>query len=483
MEYQLIRIDQLPNGTINLDSPIMFGNGQFIEKVPLSGLLALVPAPTVNTKMSLTDLEITVLEADLPTFLSGVSLTIATGDVKLIRFAVIKTNGRLSRFTYGVPLSAGTYASLGNEITFDELILVNEEPITEGVAPNTITYSYPSIEAVNALDPSLDLSDEDFVYILILGGVAFQFIGTNGFYGANDLQLDSEDLQLLTSELLADQDNLPIPIDLSLADLGLTEVGTDEEMNDALKDYFLANTLAVGEKQILDIRIFDEFPSPEPYLRLEFDDITILEDYGVTDLNDVEQWNGFLGGSEFESVEVNGNVAELRGGTTEFISVESALDPFDLIDFDVRNISGSLSLFIADNNTFSLDAIKITNCPNTTDITYNACPENITVLPASISNMPDLQILDISGNVGRGIETIESGALNGCTSLNTLILTGFTPTSGNNLTAAQLDNMANWAENDAPINGDLYLSTEADISGSATIGFLTTKGWTIDNNI
>jgi hypothetical protein len=304
-------------------------------------------------------------------------------------------------------------------------------------------------------------------------------------YDLEDFNNASSDPFVRESELPEglDQDNLPIKIDLTLADLGLTELGTDAEMNTAIKAYFTTNNLTVDQKQIPHIRIFDELPSAEPYLRLEFNDITILEDYGVTDLNDVEQWNGFLGGSEFESVEVNGNVAELRGGTTVFINVASALDPFDLIDFDVRNISGALSLLIEDNNTFSLDAIKITNCPNTTEISYNACPENITVLPASISNMPDLQILDISGNVGRGIETIESGALNGCTSLNRLTLTGFTSTSGNNLTAAQLDNMANWAENDAPSNGELYLSTEADISGSATIGFLTGKGWTIDNNI
>jgi len=375
MEYQLIRIDQLPNGTINLDSPIMFGNGQFIEKVPLSGLLALVPAPTVNTKMSLTDLEITVLEADLPTFLSGVSLTIATGDVKLIRFAVIKTNGRLSRFTYGVPLTAGTYPSLGNEITFDELILVNEEPITEGVAPNTITYSYPSIEAVNALDPSLDLSDEDFVYILILGGVPFQFIGTNGFYGANDLQLDSEDLQLLTSELLADQDNIPIPIDLSLADLGLTEVGTDAEMNDALKDYFLANPLAVGEKQILDIRIFDAFPSAEPLLYLEFTNLTNLAtDWGISDVNDVSEWNGYLGSGgyfnttpDFENVEVVGNAVTLRGGTTNqtmtfFSGSFGAIEDWQLVECRIENFTSITDYSVTD--TFSNPLLSIVNSTN-----------------------------------------------------------------------------------------------------------------------
>ena len=276
-----------------------------------------------------------------------------------------------------------------------------------------------------------------------------------------------------------DQDNIPIPIDLSLADLGLTEVGTDEEMNDALKTYFLANPLAVGEKQILDIRIFDEFPSPEPYLRLEFDDISLFaSDYGITDLNDVSEWNtAFI--SDFTSVEINGNVAELTGATIGVFFIANALETWDLIDFDLRNLTGNCSVNVSDSS-YTLDAIKITNCPAISEIRFNPAPENITVLPATISNMPDLIALEVVFGIGNGIEIIESGALNGCTSLGFIDLA---PANPNNLTVAQLDNLQAWAQNDAPSNGTLTLSTNENISSSSTVIRLQNKGWTIDNNI
>jgi hypothetical protein len=301
-------------------------------------------------------------------------------------------------------------------------------------------------------------------------------------YDLEDFNNGSSDPFVRESELPEglDQDNLPIKIDLTLADLGLTEIGTDEEMNDALKAYFTANNLTVDQKQIPHIRLFDELPSSEPYLRLEFDDISLFaSDYGITDLNDVSEWNTAFT-SDFTSVEISGNVAELRGATVGNFEITTVFDPFDLIDFDLRNISGNCQVNIIDNaNIYTLDAIKIVNCPEITGISYNSLPINITVLPATISNMPDLVELTLFAGV-TGIETIELGALNGCTSLTSLNLE---PNNPNNLTAAQLDNMANWAENDAPSNGTLNIATNEDISGSATIGFLTTKGWTINNNI
>jgi hypothetical protein len=304
-----------------------------------------------------------------------------------------------------------------------------------------------------------------------------------GDYDLEDFNNASSDPFVRESELPEglDQDNLPIKIDLALADLGLTEIGTDEEMNDALKAYFTANNLTVTEKQIPHIRIFDELPSGEPYLRLEFDDIDVFaNDMGVSDLNEVSDWNTLFT-SDFTSVEINGNVAELRGGTEGTFNIFVSIEDFDLIDFDLSNLTGNCIIGISDiTNNFSLNEIKITNSPNTTSISFNPLAPNITVLPSSISNMPNLTELSLTQGGGGGIENIESGALNGCTSLVQISLD---PADPNNLTAAQLDNMANWAENDAPSNGELYLSTEADISGSATIGFLTAKGWTIDNNI
>jgi len=272
-----------------------------------------------------------------------------------------------------------------------------------------------------------------------------------------------------------DQDNIPKPVTLYLSDLGLTEFGTDAEMQTALQSYFTANPKSVGEKEIFDFIIEEVEPVLEPYLRLEFDDISLFaSDYGITDLNDVSDWNAAFS-SDFTNVEINGNVAELTEATTGNFQIGNVFELWDLIDFDLRNLSGACQVLI-NGDFFSLDAIKIVNCPQITGISYAALPSGITVLPNTISNMPDLVELSL-GLSDPGIETIELGALNGCTSLTFLILE---PNNPNNLTAAQLDNIANWAENDAPNNGTLNLATSEDISGSATIGFLTGKGWTVN---
>jgi hypothetical protein len=273
-----------------------------------------------------------------------------------------------------------------------------------------------------------------------------------------------------------DQDNIPTPVTLYLSDLGLTEFGTDAEMQTALQSYFTANPQAVGEKEIFDFIIEEAAPVLEPYLRLEFDDISLFaSDYGITDLNDVSDWNAAFS-SDFTNVEISGNVAELTGATIGVFFIANALETWDLIDFDLGNLTGNCTVNISDSS-YTLDAIKINNCPAISEIRFNPAPENITVLPATISNMHDLIALEVVFGIGGGIETIELGALNGCTSLDFIDLA---PANPNNLTAAQLDNIANWAENDAPNNGTLNLATSEDISGSATIGFLTGKGWTVN---
>jgi hypothetical protein len=87
-EVSIIRIDQLASGDIALNSPVMFGEGEFILKDTVSNLLDLLPTPDPNVRLRLQDLEITVLEEDLETFLNTVDVTIAEGEIVFLRLEV-----------------------------------------------------------------------------------------------------------------------------------------------------------------------------------------------------------------------------------------------------------------------------------------------------------------------------------------------------------------------------------------------------------
>jgi len=196
-EVSIIRIDQLTNGNIALNSPVMFGEGEFILKDTVANLLGLLPTPDPNVRPRLQDLEITVLEEDLETFLNTVDVTIADGEIVFLRFGVIRSNGFIARETYAIPLSSGEYTPLGSTIPFSELILINQEEFgIEGDA-NTIVYTFLNIGQINASDPAIDFSDDTKEYIVILNNFPYLFIGTNDFYGEGESTMVEGDLQQL----------------------------------------------------------------------------------------------------------------------------------------------------------------------------------------------------------------------------------------------------------------------------------------------
>jgi hypothetical protein len=198
---------------------------------------------------------------------------------------------------------------------------------------------------------------------------------TAGDYDLEDFTNTSADPFVRESELPTpiDQDNLPIKIDLTLADLGLTEIGTDEEINTALKAYFTANNLTVTEKQIPHIRIFDELPSSEPLLYLEFTSLAnFATDAGITDVNDVSEWNGYLDNffnttPDFESVEVVANAVTLTGGTTNqtmtfFSAAFSAIEDWELVECRIENFTTLTNYDVTD--TLSNPLLSIVNSPD-----------------------------------------------------------------------------------------------------------------------
>jgi len=237
-----------------------------------------------------------------------------------------------------------------------------------------------------------------------------------------------------------DQDNLPIKIDLTLADLGLTEIGTDEEMNTALKAYFTANNLTVTEKQIPHIRIFDELPSAEPYLRLEFDDLdAFVADRGGFDKNSLIDWNDditdtwYFGQvpavtSDFTNLEINGNEVILSGGQTGKDTKVLSIPPD-------AGLGGYLTLICEIRNFESLIEFQ--------------CEEMYSNPLIVIQNSPLLENIFVAQN---------------------------------DFTASRFDeNFKDFAENTTVTGGQLEATgTAENISGTDAIAEFTAKTWTIN---
>jgi len=175
----------------------MFGEGEFILKDTVANLLGLLPTPDPNVRPRLQDLEITVLEENLETFLNTVDVTISDGEIVFLRFGVIRSNGFIGRETYAIPLSAGSYTPIGTTIPFSELILINQENFNIQGDANTIVYTFLNIGQINASDPAIDFSDDTKEYIVILNNFPYLFIGVNDFYGEGESTMVEGDLQQL----------------------------------------------------------------------------------------------------------------------------------------------------------------------------------------------------------------------------------------------------------------------------------------------
>jgi hypothetical protein len=315
----------------------------------------------------------------------------------------------------------GVYSPIGStDFTgkFIQLPVVfpTEENVNELItAPDAVVYDYGTItvpiwQAINETNPPVDYSDVTKIYYVKAKSndidFLFVFNGDNGLYGVGELQAIDDDLILLfsseqqgdvvfdpqdydladftnessdpfvrESELPTpiDQDNLPIKIDLTLADLGITELGTDVEMNDALKAYFLENNLTVGEKQILDIRIFDELSTlVQPYLILEFDDIEAFGNHYGINVNSLSEWTSLIGGN-FQKLTINENTAILEEDLDTNPPQEYTFDADEEFNFTFLRYEsfGYANRFLVDINGWNSNVIINVDMTDVTHINTN----------------------------------------------------------------------------------------------------------------
>jgi hypothetical protein len=196
-EYTLIKIDQLPDGTANLSSKVMFGIDDKIYTTTIEQMLSLFTENnSITPRQQFVNLLVT--SSNFATILNGVNLTIAQNEIVFLQINAL-FNNRLTLNTYLVPLGAGVYNPLGSFVPFASLILINEQPYEEGSETNTITYTVTGLDEINEAVIPFDFSDETKVYFVTFGGILYRFIGVAGLYGDGELQMELTDLEQIST--------------------------------------------------------------------------------------------------------------------------------------------------------------------------------------------------------------------------------------------------------------------------------------------
>jgi hypothetical protein len=271
---------------------------------------------------------------------------------------------------------------------------------------------------------------------------------TAGNYDLEDFTNEGADPFAKISDIPVpvDQDNIPTPVTLYLSDLGLTEFGTDAEMQTALQAYFTANPQAVGEKEIFDFIIEQD---PEWNFDITFVDASSIQ-FGGYDFSTQEGFDLYFDelSNTYSFDYAILNFKNKNNRIYAVIEIENS-------DFNEFSIFGSTAInvnnvnFLGDFNTCNLD------------ISENEIIIFNTFIPQSVVN------LSLLGNQ----------------------ITNFNPTfeAGSNCVDIRLNenNISDWTQTDwvanLPNDGFIDLSDNpVSASGSAVETALLAKGWTVN---
>jgi hypothetical protein len=481
MDITKVNIEQLPSGEIQLTSKVMFGIDEFLHTDTVQNLLDLLGVSTTNVQPRLVDLDVTVLEENLNTFLNTVNITIAQGEIIFLRFFVIKSNGLLYRVTYTIPLTQGVYVPIGGFVDFDEFILINTEYLGVEADANTITRSFNNLGEINTADPAIDFSDDTKVYIVILDSLPYLFEGTLGFYGDGELQMELTDLTLLISPIGVETvsgnivDNtdpanpivtLPsqstILIEATLSDLG---VSTFDEVTPAkLAEYSATLDIEVGLNQDIDYKIKEGFS-----FDLLVDEAELFTNLGINDEATFTTWVE-------TNISATPTITDFALGDGRIrcnlsFPFTGAIVQFE--DFGIIRINGLRCLLESEELVVLNSSItEITGVNNLTNLTLFAIINSNLTKIENISNLVNLTTIGFPQN---NISEIETGAFDNLLNLNEIYL------EDNSLTTAEFDKMNTWAVN-AVSGGTITTTGNTDnFNTSTTYTTLLGKGWTINN--
>lgn len=205
---------------------------------------------TIESKLQ--DIDLTVLNTENPVLLSFLKEE-QQSDTGINIFV---------KYIYLFPLGNGIYNPVSDHVSIDDLLLIEKSNITSSDVddiPNTLTIDLGDITGstlsatVNASNPSLNLSDNTLEYFFVFednnSSFLFKFVGTNGFYGVNDLQSTSSDFVSFTDNDI-DDDN--VKAKYVKVNLGSTKYTTEsDEIEEVVRQVNLLNPkVTISEKEL-----------------------------------------------------------------------------------------------------------------------------------------------------------------------------------------------------------------------------------------
>lgn len=217
---------------------------------------------------------------------------------------------------------------------------------------------------------------------------------------------------------------------VSLAQIGASDITDVDDVRTKLRAYTIAEGLSKPADKLHRWEIVESITPPIPIvptLVLVTDDLdAFATSIGITDVNDVAEWNGLSTGAEalhsadFDTVEIIGDTVTLSGGLGSINSIVFS-GHINLISFSCFNLEALGAVYVIFGNLTSIG--NVVNCPTINNIQI------------------DTNSLTTSG--------VDSGLLN-------------------------------WATNEAVTGGVLNFSTNAeDLTTSDTYDVLVnTKSWT-----
>lgn len=193
MSITLKNINELTPNEANANDKIAFGKPNNTELFS-EGVGALIARFASGIEdFSYQVIPIPVLLTDpLPSTSLGLTVNNIKGMITFIRVNVL-VDDSLGSDTYLLLKGEGTHTGL----IYNDLLRVDRKEGDVESSPNTVTYVVNSLNEINESVNPFDFSDEDLFYFLRIDGSLFSFIGANGFYGLNDLQITEQDIQLV----------------------------------------------------------------------------------------------------------------------------------------------------------------------------------------------------------------------------------------------------------------------------------------------
>lgn len=193
MSITLKNINELTPNEANANDKIAFGKPNNTELFS-EGVGALIARFASGIEdFSYQVIPIPVLLTDpLPSTSLSLTVNNLKGMITFIRVNVL-VDDSLGSDTYLLLKGEGTHTGL----IYNDLLRVDRKEGDVESSPNTDTYVVNSLNEINESVNPFDFSDEDLFYFLRIDSSLFSFIGANGFYGLNDLQMTEQDIQLV----------------------------------------------------------------------------------------------------------------------------------------------------------------------------------------------------------------------------------------------------------------------------------------------